>query len=42
MRESNTCSRNICRSAGFFTTDLPLSKGTALDLLVDMPEQVRR
>lgn len=27
---------------GFFTTDLPLSKGTALDLLVDMPEQVRR
>ena len=42
MWESNTRRRKIVAARIFLQTDLPLSKGTALDLPVEMPEQVRR
>ena len=38
--EERTESENLSQRGVFFTTDLPLSKGTTLDLLVEMPEQV--
>ncbi len=33
-------SENLSQRGVFFATDLPLSKGAALDLLVEMPEEV--
>jgi len=33
-------SENISRRGVFFTTDLPLSEGTILDLLLEMPEAI--
>ena len=38
--EQRAQSENLSQRGVFFTTDLPLSKGTSLDLLVEMPEQV--
>jgi hypothetical protein len=38
--EQRMQSENLSQRGVFFTTDLPLSKGTSLDLLVEMPEQV--
>ncbi len=35
-----TESENVSQRGVFFNTDLPLSQGAALDLLVDMPEEV--
>ena len=39
-KETKAESENLSQRGVFFATDLPLSKGTALDLLVEMPEQV--
>jgi Tfp pilus assembly protein PilZ len=33
-------SKNLSQRGVFFATDLELSKGAALDLLVEMPEQI--
>jgi hypothetical protein len=33
-------SENVSQRGVFFATDLPLSKGASLDLLVEMPEEV--
>jgi hypothetical protein len=38
--EQRARSENLSQRGVFFTTDLPLSKGSSLDLLVEMPEQV--
>ena len=38
--EQHARSKNLSQRGVFFTTDLPLSKGSSLDLLVEMPEQV--
>ena len=38
--EQRAQSENLSQRGVFFTTDLPLSKGSSLDLLVEMPEQV--
>jgi hypothetical protein len=38
--EQHIRSENLSQRGVFFTTDLPLSKGSSLDLLVEMPEQV--
>jgi len=45
VRRSNLCeqevkSENISRRGVFFTTDLPLTEGTILDLLLEMPEAI--
>jgi Tfp pilus assembly protein PilZ len=39
-KETKAESENLSQRGVFFATDLPLSKGAALDLLVEMPEQV--
>jgi hypothetical protein len=39
-KETKAESENLSQRGVFFATDLPLSKGTALDLLVEMPEQI--
>ncbi len=38
--EQRAQSENLSQRGVFFTTDLPLSKGSSLDLLVEIPEQV--
>ena len=38
--ETRAESENLSQRGVFFATDLPLSKGAALDLLVEMPEEV--
>lgn len=38
--ELRTESENVSQRGVFFATDLPLSKGATLDLLVEMPEEV--
>ena len=38
--EQGAESENLSQRGVFFATDLPLSKGAALDLLVEMPEEV--
>jgi hypothetical protein len=38
--EQRVHSENLSQRGVFFTTDLPINKGAALDLLVEMPEQV--
>jgi Tfp pilus assembly protein PilZ len=38
--ELKTESENVSQRGVFFRTDLPLSEGVPLDLLVDMPEEV--
>ena len=38
--EQRARSENLSQRGVFFTTDLPLSKGSSLYLLVEMPEQV--
>ena len=45
VRSSNLCeqeakSENISRRGVFFTTALPLTAGTILDLLLEMPEAI--
>jgi Tfp pilus assembly protein PilZ len=45
VRRSDTAERreeseNLSQRGVFFSTDLPLSKGAALDLLVEMPEEI--
>jgi len=45
VRSSTLCeqevkSENISRRGVFFTTDLPLTEGTILDLLLEMPEAI--
>lgn len=37
-REQRVDSENVSRRGAYFTTDLPLSEGTMLDLLLEMPE----
>jgi Tfp pilus assembly protein PilZ len=39
-KETRAESENLSQRGVFFATDLPLSKGAALDLLVEMPEQI--
>jgi hypothetical protein len=46
LRRSDTADRgaeseNLSRRGVFFATDLPLNKGAALDLLIEMPEEIR-
>src|SRR5882757_1892258 len=38
--EQRAQSENLSQRGVFFTTELPLNKGTSVDLLVEMPEQV--
>jgi hypothetical protein len=40
VAERKAESENLSQCGVFFITDLPLSQGAALDLLVDMPEEV--
>ena len=40
VAERRAESENLSQRGIFFATDLPLSKGAALDLLVEMPEEV--
>jgi hypothetical protein len=40
LGEHKAESENLSQRGVFFTTDLPLTKGAALDLLLDMPEEV--
>jgi hypothetical protein len=45
VRKSDTAERraeaeNLSKRGVFFATDLPLAKGVALDLLLEMPEEV--
>jgi hypothetical protein len=38
--EQRAQSENLSQRGVFFTSNLPINKGTSLDLLVEMPEQV--
>jgi hypothetical protein len=38
--EQRAQSENLSQRGVFFTTELPIHKGTSLDLLVEMPEEV--
>jgi hypothetical protein len=38
--ESRTESENLSQRGVFFATDLPVSKGVAVDLPVEMPEEI--
>jgi Tfp pilus assembly protein PilZ len=38
--ESRTESENLSQRGVFFATNLPLNKGAAVDLLVEMPEEI--
>ena len=38
--EQHAHSENLSQRGVFFTTNLPINKGTSLDLLVEMPKQV--
>jgi PilZ domain len=40
LAEQKAESENLSQRGVFFATDLPIGKGTALDLLVEMPEEV--
>jgi hypothetical protein len=45
LRKSNECEQkvdaeNVSRRGVFFTTDIPMDKGTMLDLLLEMPEKI--
>ncbi len=40
IAERRAESENLSQRGVFFATDLPLSKGAALDLLVEMPEEI--
>ena len=40
LAERRVESENLSQRGVFFATDLPLNKGAALDLLVEMPEEV--
>lgn len=40
VSEQKVESENVSRRGVFFRTDLPLDKGTTLDLLLEMPERI--
>lgn len=39
-REQKVESENVSRRGVYFTTDIPLSEGTMLDVLLEMPEAI--
>src|SRR2546430_2103731 len=40
IAERSAESENLSQRGVFFATDLPLNKGTSLDLLLEMPEEI--